>query len=41
MNLLGKVRAALLKKDEKGINFESTFSDTDVKHTTGLNRAAF
>lgn len=31
MNLLGKVRVALLKKDEKGINFESSFSDTDVK----------
>uniref|UniRef100_K1R322 Uncharacterized protein n=1 Tax=Magallana gigas TaxID=29159 RepID=K1R322_MAGGI len=31
MNLLGKVREALLKKDEKGINFDSTFSDTDIK----------
>lgn len=41
MNLLGKVREALLKKDEKGINFDSTFSDTDIKNLTGLNRAAF
>lgn len=41
MNLLGKVREALLKKDEKGINFDSTFSDIDVKNMTGVNRAAF
>lgn len=41
MNLLGKVRETLLKKDEKGINFDSTFSDTDIKNLTGLNRAAF
>lgn len=31
MNLLGKVREALLKKDEKGINFDFTFSVTDIK----------
>lgn len=31
INFLGKVRETLLKKDEKGINFDSTFSDTDIK----------
>lgn len=30
MDLLGKVLEALLKKDEKGINFDSTYSDTDI-----------
>lgn len=40
MNLLGKVLEALLTKDEKGFNIDSTFSDTDIKNLTGLNRAA-
>lgn len=41
MNFFGKVCEVLLKKDEKGINFDFIFSDMDIKNLIGFNRVVF